>query len=602
MKKIVFCVLTIGTILSISACQKEEARSYRFDGKEVHMAIEAIQSTTTKTSLSGTSTKWKEGDMVTVMYKNTSSEDWQTAPSGAASSSNEYASATFSVTLTSPDASKDAYALYPKNSISQTSASSAKIPIAATQHPTGTSFDGASDILISKPFKPTSGTVSTQFSRLGAVLKIKINNAELNSEKLQRLSVTGPSELAGNVIVSLSDGSSHSSVEGIENGSNTVIAEYAAGDQFTIGSSSCVYLVVKPQTLASGSHLIINGTTTNYSFTKDITLENDIHLNAGHIIPLNITISSIQQMPTDRTGWYRVESASWLFAGDRVMIANSAGTKGMSKAHKSGNRDAVDISVAPTADSKYQELTYNDNYQIFILDPGTVSNSFAFWCDNGGDVNQYICAASSTKNELSTTNSNLINGDCSFIPSLSSGSGSLIAQGDFLRNVLRCYSTSTFNCYDSEKYNAISIYKYYGDYNESTFRLDKVAGLKSHNLPVPSSGSGQNLTEGTEYESGIVKMTITLGTNNNKTRIYNGASGLYLGVYQSGDKTPGTLTFDVGIGKHITQIDFTASSFSMTASVGSLSEKSWTGESQQVTFTASGANNITLIRIKYADD
>ena len=287
MRKTFITLLAAG--VALVACQKETELKPVSTGETVKVTIKAAQDEATKTVLDGTSAKWSSTDKVTVMYKKDGESTWSTAESSAASTTDSYATATFEATLTTPDAGENAYAIYPANNLSQTVADKAKITIASTQHPTGTGFDGGSDIMISKPFLPSAVPVSTQFARANAVLKIKINNATLASEKLVSLSVEGDNDLVGDVLVGLSD----HAVKGIENGSHTVTAEYAVANQFELGADGkFVYLIVKPQTLASGSHLVINGVTRNYTFTKDITLPNDIHLSAGHIMPLNITITS----------------------------------------------------------------------------------------------------------------------------------------------------------------------------------------------------------------------------------------------------------------------------------------------------------------------
>lgn len=287
MKKIVIALFA--ACATLVACQKEQAGQTETNGKDVVLHIIASQADATKTTLSGTDAKWAAGDKVTVLY-NRSGSTWTTAESASAYTTDAYATATFSATLSSPTPSSTAYAIYPSNAISQNGGDNAKIQIAATQHPTSTGFDGDSDIMISDGITLTSATAlaaTTQFARCGAVLKISIDNATLASEKLVSLSVTGANPLAGNVLVGLSD----HEVKGIESGSNTVTAEYAPANQFEV-NGHYVYLIVKPQTLASGSHLVINGVTRNYTFTKDITLPNDIHLSAGHIMPLNINITS----------------------------------------------------------------------------------------------------------------------------------------------------------------------------------------------------------------------------------------------------------------------------------------------------------------------
>ena len=138
---------------------------------------------------------------MTVVYTN-NSDAVVTAESNALAADNT--DATFSVSLTDPKTSVNGYAYYPANNKSAT-ASTATLVIDDEQSPLGTTFDGASDILISQAFTP-SGSVDTKFRRLGAVLRIKLSNASLASDKIVSLSVQGTNSLAGDVAVRLSDG------------------------------------------------------------------------------------------------------------------------------------------------------------------------------------------------------------------------------------------------------------------------------------------------------------------------------------------------------------------------------------------------------------
>lgn len=582
MKKNVFSFLCIGALLSVYACQKEPAFNSVQD--HVHMVISATQANT-KTTLDGTTTTWKEGDKVTVMYKKTGESSWTTAPSDPANPIDGYAKVSFPVDLFSPDTEADAYAFYPANNVSPTT-TLAKITIASTQYPTGTSFDGNSDILISNAFKPTAGTVSTQFARVGAVLKIKIKNASLSTEKLLSLSVTGENALAGNIPVNLS---SHAKSGTITNASNTVTAVYTSSNQFTIGSADrFVYLIVSPQTLASGSTLTVSGITENYTFSRDIVIPQDIHLNAGHIVPLNITIESL----TTKVGWYRIEDASWLSVDDHIVIVNNDGTKAMSNTQgSSNNRGEVSIEVTGKKITKF-----NNDAQVFTLETGTVSGSFALWCDGGDKFNNYIYAAGSSSNNYLKSQLTL-DGNASFVAELSNdGFGSLTAHGTNTNNALRYNSgNKLFSCYSSsDSQKDISIYKYYGNYSDvfAEFRFDKTEDLEALNITLPSSGTGTVLNEDTDYTVGNVTMTITYGSGT-KTRVYN--SGTYdLRAYNNG----GTIVFNAG-SKTIKRIEFLASSFAMTASEGTLSSKIWSGEASIVTLTPTGTNYISIIRITY---
>lgn len=450
MRKTFLTLLAAG--VALVACQKETELKPESLGEKVTITLTASNDNATKTTLSGTNATWAEGDKVTVMYKKTGESSWSTAQSSAAVTADAYATATFEASLTTPDGSENAYAIYPANNLSQTVADQAKITIAATQHPTSTSFDGASDIMISKPFTPSASPIATQFARANAVLKISIDNATLSSEKLVSLSVEGENDLAGDVLVGLSD----HAVKGIENGSHTVTAEYAPANQFTV-SGNFVYLIVKPQTLASGSHLIISGATENYSFYRDITLGENIHLNAGHIIPLNIDITSILRMPTDKSGWYRIEAASWLKVGDKVAIVANGYNFALSTTQETSYRGRVAISK--TTDGDYSKLTINDDVQLFDVVAGSSIGTIAFKSSNGTQINKYIYAASSSSNDLKSKEA--LDGNCSFTISISGSEATLLAQGSYTRNLLQYNNSATrFSCYGGAQ-QAIAIYKKY---------------------------------------------------------------------------------------------------------------------------------------------
>ena len=391
MKKIVTTLMIAGLALSFASCQKElDNAATTGPGEVVVLTLNATHEVGTKTVLEGTTPKWAAGDKVTVMYKKTGESTWSSSISGEASSADSYVTATFSTSLTSPDGSKDAYAIYPANNLSQDVADKAKITIASTQHPTGTSFDGGSDILISKPFNPTTSPVTTQFARLGAVLKISIDNATLASEKLVSLSVVGANPLAGDVLVGLSD----KEVKGIENGSNTVMAEYAPANQFTVGSSNYVYLVVKPQTLANGSHLIINGQTENYTFTKDIELSQDIYLNSGHIVPLRISITTDPVLKdkvffeerfaesTGTMGWSG-SAGNGTFNTENTWTTNNAyGAGGSAKfgtGSKLGTATTPEISISPAI---YKSQAIKLSFQAGAWNGGSESTTLKLTATN----------------------------------------------------------------------------------------------------------------------------------------------------------------------------------------------------------------------------
>lgn len=325
------------------------------EGNKTILTINATnpESVATKTTMVGTTPSWLAGDKITVIYKNNSDAvaTAESTPLGSNSSS-----ASFEAELVDANTSINGYAVYPANALSQT-LSVAKIPIAAEQHPTGTAFDGTSDIMVSEAFTP-AGTVSTRFARLGAILRVKISNATLNDEKILNLSVTAESNLVGNASVNLSD----ASLSGLSNGNTTVTATYEPANQFTVGAAEkYVYLIVYPQELAASSTLTISGETENYSFSKAISLPNKIVLNPGHIVPLNIAVADpvlkdkvfFEERFTESTGTmgWSGSAGNGTFNTENTWTTNNAyGAGGSAKfgtGSKLGDATTSGISISP---------------------------------------------------------------------------------------------------------------------------------------------------------------------------------------------------------------------------------------------------------------
>lgn len=347
MKKFSKLIFAAAVILALASCRKDFDLPSNGIPSENHVLLTInagapqtdgtpqASAPVSRTGISGTTPSWKSGDKVTVVYTNTSSEVVTAQSSALASNTTE---ATFSATLTNPDLQQPAHAYYPANSRLAT-ASSATLVIPARQRPTGTSFDGAADILVSKGFTP-SGSIETQFRRLGAVLKIKLSNAVIGSDNIEKVVVTAEVPLAGEVAVRLEDGVT----TGISNISDKVVADYTAGGQFTMASDNYVYLVVYPQTLAAGTHLFVEGETANATFYKDIILPADIELKPGHIQPLNISVNNVNRtffketfggedssldtgtgaLSTDETGWSFTKEYAAGSGGHSVRLGTSS--------------------------------------------------------------------------------------------------------------------------------------------------------------------------------------------------------------------------------------------------------------------------------------
>lgn len=235
--------------------------------------------------------------------------------------------------------------------------------------------------MVSEEFTP-AGTVHTRFARLGAILRVKINNATLSSEKLVSLSVTGANDLVGDASIRLSD----ATLTGLTNGSTTVTATYAPANQFTIDSDNYVYLIVYPQTLAASSTLTISGETENTTFAKDIVLPEKIVLNPGHIVPLNVTLASFtpkdkvffEERFTESTGtmgWSGSAGNGTFYADNTWSTNNSYGAGGSAKfgtGSKLGDATTPSISITP---SLYQSQDIKLSFKAGAWNGGSESTT-----------------------------------------------------------------------------------------------------------------------------------------------------------------------------------------------------------------------------------
>lgn len=254
-----------------------------------------------------------------------------------------------------------------------------------------------------------------------------------------------------------------------------------------------IYACLAKQSYTSVQFVI----TTNkgvYTITSNSTPFDCVN---NDFVPVNINLSKAAFVPdeypdepTSGDCWYRVERPDWLAAGDRVVIVNHDGTQALGNVLKSNNRDGVSVGIS--TDGDYKKLTTtNDNMQVFIVEDGTVDDSFAFWCENGAEPSKYMYAASSSNNYLKFQDNK--DGNASFVPTFAHGLGYLTAQGTNTRNVLRYNNSSgsnLFSCYSGTTNNDISIYKYYGTWAGSTTCADPTISQDGNTITLASTTPG----------------------------------------------------------------------------------------------------------------
>ena len=435
-----------------------------------------------KTTNDGVHTKWASGDKVNLFHAVAGQTTY--VSDGAFTAGSSGASVTFSGSL-AESLTADNYdwlAIYPQNNNIETPAntgtkgyvtigssytgSQAQTGNDSKAHLAGIGYPVAGKVTnVAKATKP-----SISMSLLSSVIAVHVTNGTDNPITVSEVSFTGTEDIVGHFFIDFT-GPSVVYTPRTSNVSSTASLNVTSGSTIAKGGAATFYLAVKPFTAPASGTISLSVTADNGTQVRNKVLASAANFVAGTINTLNFTYDKAAPTlsePSAVTGWYRVENPAWLNANDRVVIVNEAGTKSMSKVQKTNNRDGVDITVSDVGD--YKHITaFNDDTQVFILETGSVSGSFAFWCENGEEASKYIYAASSTSNHLKSQNS--INDNASFIATLPLGVGNLTAQGTNTHKVIQ-FNSSLFSCYESAAYASISIYKYYGAWTGSTTCAD----------------------------------------------------------------------------------------------------------------------------------
>ena len=147
-----------------------------------------------------------------------------------------------------------------------------------------------------------------------------------------------------------------------------------------------------------------------------------------------------------------VTDASTLAVGDKVIIVAAGYDVAMSTTQNDNNRGQADIEKKDNT----IDITDKDTVQVFTLEKGTKTGTFAFNTGSG-----YIYAASSKNNYLRTATT--LSDNSSWKITITSGATTITAQGTNTRNILRYNDAAAnngklFSCYNSGQ-KAVQIYK-----------------------------------------------------------------------------------------------------------------------------------------------
>lgn len=467
MKKLFITWGFVAAALTLFSCAKQETIVNDAQPAQAGVPFELVAGVDTKTEATDAGVvTWKTGDALNVFHAAAGTTEF---PSTIKNDQFTFTTgSTFAGTLQEGELTADAYdwyALYPYYSGIKTPANTSKGYTTFRNAQTQVGNDSMAHLCgsnmplygkktnVAKDTKP-----SIEMKQAASIIKVHVTNKLDAALTVASVSVTAPVNIAGNYFINFA-GDTPSFTESSSSGKKNVTLTVSGGDPIAKDGSADFYIAVMPFSVSSGK-ITVNVNEDE----KDITISSLTTFASGKIKTINFNYDHVDTLvePTSETGWYRVEKADWLVAGDRVIIANHDGTKAMSKTYKANNRDGVAVTTAASGD--YTVLTNNDNVQMFILEDGTASGSFAFWADNGDDASKYMYAASSSSNYLKFQET--LDANASFVASLVNGLGNLTAQGSNSRKVVQW--NNLFACYSGASYNSISLYKYYGAWAGST--------------------------------------------------------------------------------------------------------------------------------------
>ena len=482
---------------ALASCANNDINDAINDNNLIEVTLTADK-TAVRTELDGVTPLWSVGDKIGV-YAQTENQNGELVYQNESFENDNKVEATPFTTFSGkaiPSSTLYVYYPYVAGGINEKGVVKANLP--STQQPTATSFDGKADIMIAKPvtIDENGETLENlQFARLGAIVKIVLKNAPstLEGKKISSLTMTAGSNLAGKVYLDAINQELGELYD--ENSqSKSVTANYTTATAFEINDTNATYVIVYPQTLATGSTLSFEATTDGYAITKTATLNKDIVLESGKLTTLNVdiskdtTIEEIEDANWINNAYNLVPSTANLAIGDKVVIVAAGYDKAMG-AQNSNNRAAVNVTKGESTVDITAEV------EILTVAEGTKEGTFAFQTSSG----KYLYAASSSSNHLKEETT--LSDNSSFLVTIKDGVATVVAQGANSKNTMRYNPGNTppiFSCYGSGQAD-IAIYKLVGEYvvKDPAIKFNEIANVTlEHDATSGSAAVSASNAEG----------------------------------------------------------------------------------------------------------
>ena len=608
MKKIfAFAGLMTAAVISLTNCQpKELGTDVPVAGKTV--LIKASMDADTKTTASGMSTLWAEGDKINLFYGSSSytSLGEVTIADGAGTKQ-----ATFQVT-DAPSGSQKWYAIYPYSPKLETPASQTA-SYTYIGHSKGLTQDGFDNTgALCGTACPLYGIaegpaedVNISMKHLSSAIELNLTNSTGKEIIVNKVTVTASEDIVGSYYIAFASGTpEYTPSEGYVNSSAVVNLEDSTLGN---GESGKVYLAVKPFTQSSSEPFTVKINATVNGDPAETTIE--LHpsgaqcvFTAGKMKQVNVNIASIDVAGGNTVAESQAAVGSYTLkkvqitsiVGNNILVTDNTGTVLVYASSASGFAVGDYVSVVGTTKA-WNNLMEFDKPTITKVSSGSVSLTPTTWSDaqmaaayGNAQVKYVTYQATFTKNRNATIpNSEAIlyttnaTGITQTAGSTYKVTGYVYGWTDYTPSG----STNTTKevCMFVDTCEEVSAAP-----TETQVVFNFNEGLSAMGLSAPAAGEG---TPVTSFSQDGVTITAYNSTNNTPVRIFLGTGESAkpdLRTYKGA-----ALVITAPAGKNITKV----SSISNTTSTLADGEKC-----AAVTFYCSGTATINKLTVTLDDD
>ena len=446
MKKFVYTFTAIAALLS--SCVKSADEQIVVE-KRSTIAVE-VAPAESRTFIEGTEIRWAEsGEQLNIIYfADDSTTRRQSATHEDYTLTNNCAEFTADITTTDGATQYTFGAFYPYAYKYTTSSISLTVP--QEQTPTESSYDPATDILVSEnPIVTQSvpNKISFKFARMVAFAKMTLVGIAAG-EKIEKVVFSSPAKPAGAVEFKVHEQGTLETAKWYNNYEDITIN---LGGRTATGEDT-VWFTTVPTDL-SGSSFTVTVVTDRVNYTKTVDLTGKkLSFERADVAQFRVKDLVEEQKPL---AYKLLTDASELTAGDQFIIATKSYATSSARAIStiaSGTKlvhtDSFAIEDGP------QIITLPENVALFTVEKGATEGSLAFKTSEGYLYGNYDTDAWANTLSFKAT----VDDEASWVVTVNSSNKASIFNEKYSRYV-NYYSTSSFNFANS----ASSTYIYYID-------------------------------------------------------------------------------------------------------------------------------------------